>query len=137
MPRLPPIDRLTKAAKTSTWNTFTFSPAELTELRTSDLTDLIAAYTRAEVVIRDIREHLEQLAAQAPKRVCIECGRPITGRVDKVLCSGRCRMRWSRKHRPRRPTRSSPNLTLASAAEAAPVMPTVVRPRRQERSHAS
>ena len=52
-----------------TWETFGFSPAELTELRISDLSELIAAYESAAQSMREIQDQLEQLAAHAPERV--------------------------------------------------------------------
>ena len=82
------------------WATFGFSPAELTELRTSDMSELVAAYETAAQSMRVIHAQLERLAANAPERVCIVCGRPIAGRVDKVVCSGRCRARAYRHRGP-------------------------------------
>ena len=115
MTRRPPATRLAAVANIPTWASFRFSPAELTELRVTDLTGLIAAYAHAEQSAREIHDQLEQLAARAPERVCIVCGKPITGRVDKVVCSGRCRMR---AYRHRGPLPILPRLPPAPATPA-------------------
>ena len=75
MTRRPPAARLAAAANIASWDSFRFSPAELTELRTTDLTELIVAYETAARSAREIHDQLERLAADAPERICIMCGR--------------------------------------------------------------
>ena len=69
MTRRPPADRLAEAAAVPTWGELRLSPAELTELRTTDLAGLITANEAAAQSAREIRDQLEQLAVAAPARV--------------------------------------------------------------------
>jgi hypothetical protein len=73
------------------------------------------ALREAEARVRLLRRSVEQRLADADPRPCPQCRKPITGRPDKMYCSGRCRQE---AHRTRHAPKNDDPSTMAPSRRA-------------------